>query len=107
MCGFLNDNLGIDFGYRFCKKTWGRGIGTEAAEAVMKYGLTDLAMNSIVAGVLPENIASEKILIKLGFSYQDKICFMGKMCKIYLISRQHHARRTISTDVDHRFAGGG
>ena len=63
MCGFLKDELGIDFGYRYSQDSWRRGIGTEAAQAVIKYGLTKLALRSIVAAVLPENIASEKILI--------------------------------------------
>jgi ribosomal-protein-alanine N-acetyltransferase len=86
MCGFLNDELGIDLGYRYSQDNWGRGIGTEAAEAVMKYGLTDLAMNSIVAAVLPENIASEKILIKLGFIFEEETYFMGKLCRKYILT---------------------
>ena len=86
MCGFLNDELGIDFGYRYSRKTWGQGIGTEAAQAVIKYGLTELALRSIVAGVLPENIASDKILIKLGFIFEEQIYFMGKLCKKYKMS---------------------
>ena len=86
MCGFLKDELGIDFGYRYSQDTWAQGIGTEAAQAVIKYGLTKMALRSIVAAVLPENIASEKILIKLGFLFEEQTHFMGKLCKKYKIS---------------------
>ena len=86
MCGFLKDELGIDFGYRYSRDTWGQGIGIEAAQAVIKYGLTKLALRSIVAAVLPENIASEKILIKLGFLFEEQTHFMGKLCKKYKMS---------------------
>ena len=86
MCGFLKDELGIDFGYRYSRDTWGQGIGTEAAQAVIKYGLTEVALRSIVAAVLPENIASEKILIKLGFLFEEQIYLMGKLCKKYKMS---------------------
>ena len=86
MCGFLNDELGIDFGYRYSRDTWGQGIGTEAAQAVIKYGLTEVALRSIVAAVLPENTASEKILIKLGFLFEEQTHFMGKLCKKYKMS---------------------
>jgi RimJ/RimL family protein N-acetyltransferase len=85
MCGFLNDELGIDFGYRYSRDTWGQGIGTEAAQAISDYGLNELALSSIIATVLPENIASEKILIKLGFIFDEETYFMGKLCKKYKI----------------------
>ena len=85
MCGFLNDELGIDFGYRYSQDAWGRGIGTEAAQAVLQYGLKDLALLSIIATVLPANLASERILIKLGFIFEEETYFMDKVCRKYKI----------------------
>ena len=34
MCGFLNEPYGIDFGYRYSKDSWGKGLGFEAAKEV-------------------------------------------------------------------------
>ena len=34
MCGFFIDEMGIDFGYRYCPTSWGKGIAYEAAKAV-------------------------------------------------------------------------
>jgi [ribosomal protein S5]-alanine N-acetyltransferase len=86
MCGFLNDDFGLDLGYRYSRDAWGRGIGTEAAQAVIEHGLKKLGLPSIVGGVLHENIASEKILIKLGFIFEEETYFMGKLCKKYLLT---------------------
>ena len=38
MCGFLKENYGIDFGYRYSKISWGKGFGFEAAKVVLNYG---------------------------------------------------------------------
>ncbi len=35
MCGFLNEPYGIDFGYRYSKDSWGKGLGFEAAKKVL------------------------------------------------------------------------
>jgi RimJ/RimL family protein N-acetyltransferase len=40
---------------------------TEAAQAVVDFAFGWLALNRIVSGFLPENIASGRILEKLGF----------------------------------------
>ena len=34
MCGFLKENYGIDFGYRYSKIIWGKGFGCEAAREI-------------------------------------------------------------------------
>ena len=39
MCGFLTSEMGIDFGYRLSKNTWGYGLGFEAASTVLYYGI--------------------------------------------------------------------
>ncbi len=41
MCGFLKENYGIDFGYRYSKISWGKGFGFEAAKEVLNYGFSD------------------------------------------------------------------
>ncbi len=39
LCGFLQQDKEIDFGYRYSAETWGKGIGHEAAKKVLDYGL--------------------------------------------------------------------
>jgi len=56
-----------ELGYDLARRWWGRGITTEAAGAVIRYGFSVLGLHRIEAGVLPENDASVRVLQKLGF----------------------------------------
>ena len=78
MCGFLLDEMGIDFGYRYCPNSWGKGIAYEAAKEVFHFGTKTLGLSPNVAGVHPKKVASEKILKKLGFQFQSKVNFMDQ-----------------------------
>ena len=42
ICGFLQQDAEIDFGYWYSTETWGKGIGHEAAKKVLEYGLEHL-----------------------------------------------------------------
>ena len=48
MCGFLKENYGIDFGYRYSKVVWGKGLGFEAAKTVLNYGFSELGLEKVV-----------------------------------------------------------
>lgn len=78
MCGFLLDEMGIDFGYRYCPTSWGKGIAYEAAKAVFYFGTKTLSLSPVVAGVHPKNHASERILKKLGFHFHSEVNFMDQ-----------------------------
>jgi ribosomal-protein-alanine N-acetyltransferase len=56
-----------EIGYMILPEYNGRGITTEAVKAVLAYGFDDLQMHSIEAVIDPENIASERVLLKNGF----------------------------------------
>ena len=85
ICGFLMENYGVDFGYRFSQSAWGRGIAKEAANSVIKYGCDQLKLKKIIGIVLPDNIASEKILISSGFTFVSMDEVWGKTIKKYEI----------------------
>ncbi|GHA63575.1 GNAT family N-acetyltransferase [Pontibacter akesuensis] len=52
---------------------WGKGYIQEAARAVTKYGFDTLQLNRIEAIVEGGNGQSEKVLQKLGFSYEGRL----------------------------------
>ena len=85
ICGFLMENYGLDFGYRFSQPAWGRGIAKEAANSVIRYGVDQLKLEKIVSIVLPDNTASEKILISSGFIFVGMDEVWGKTIKRYEI----------------------
>ena len=75
MCGFLKENYGIDFGYRYSKTSWGKGFGFEAAKVVLNYGFSELGLKQVFGLTAEENRGSIRILKKLGFKLQEKFLF--------------------------------
>ena len=57
-----------ELGYRFLKKYWGVGIGTEAARVCVDFAREDLGIEMLVALIDPENTASIRIAEKLGMT---------------------------------------
>ena len=75
MCGFLKENYGIDFGYRYSKVIWGKGLGFEAAKSVSNYGILELGLDKVVGLTAEKNLVSIRILEKLGFKFKEKFLF--------------------------------
>lgn len=54
-------------GYTISADTWGKGIGTEIARAVVRYGFETVGLHSIEGQTDAGNTVSQAILLKLGF----------------------------------------
>jgi ribosomal-protein-alanine N-acetyltransferase len=71
-----------EVGYEIARRWWGRGLAPEAAAAVIRYGFAVLGLHRIEAGVLPGNVASVRVLQKLGFleegTRRDYLRFGGR-----------------------------
>lgn len=89
---FLEDMNEVDLGYRFMKEYWGRGIATESALASIKLGIEQLGLEKIIAMVLPENIASVRVLEKLNFNYEKEIIEDGLTAKVYVLLKGNAPR---------------
>ncbi len=74
-CGlkYLEDLHETDLGYRWKQQHWGKGYATEASMACLQYGFENLGLEQIVAQVLEENIASVRVLEKLGMTYWKQL----------------------------------
>ena len=59
----------IDLGYRLMQKAWGKGFATEAAEETLEYGFNTLNLNLITGRAHVENLASIKVLEKIGMDF--------------------------------------
>lgn len=59
----------VELGFHLLESAWGKGYAKEAAEAVINQmrGLNDV--DKLFAGHHPGNIASKKLLEKLGFQF--------------------------------------
>jgi [ribosomal protein S5]-alanine N-acetyltransferase len=73
-CGFgeLERARGVgEIGYVLAKPYWGQGYATEAAAAVLQFGFVQLGLRLIEAQAFPENIASLRVMAKLGLRYRE------------------------------------
>ena len=52
---------------------WGRGFATEVASALLSFGFTTLHLHRIFATCDPRNLASERVLQKLGMQYEGRM----------------------------------
>lgn len=65
----------VELGYYLRPEHWGRGIAREAAGAVVAYAFDRLGVVRITAGHHPENHASGKVLVGLGFAYTHRALY--------------------------------
>ena len=58
----------LEIGYRLRRAAWGRGLATEGSRALVDYGLSVLRAPRMIAVALEANIASIRVMEKLGMS---------------------------------------
>ncbi|NES78801.1 MULTISPECIES: GNAT family N-acetyltransferase [Okeania] len=75
-----------EIGYRFAPEFWGNGLATEAALATIQYAFKQLKFPYILGIVERENIASVKVLEKLGMRYENQTIFHGIKMDIYRLN---------------------
>ncbi|MBK8027706.1 MAG: GNAT family N-acetyltransferase [Chloroflexi bacterium] len=64
---WLRSEYRASFGYDVAVAYWRRGIATEAARAVAAFGFDQMGLRRIEADTYRENLASQRVLEKVGF----------------------------------------
>ena len=72
-----------EIGYRLARQFWGQGFASEAASAVLVYGFGQLKLESVIAIVQPENVASVRVVEKIGFSCFKECRYHDRDVRIY------------------------
>ncbi len=79
-----------EIGYELSKDHWGKGIASEALEAVVIYGYRHFHLERIEALIEPDNLPSQKLVEKQGFRregllrHYEYTC--GKFDDLYMYS---------------------
>jgi [ribosomal protein S5]-alanine N-acetyltransferase len=63
-------NSRTEMGFTIARTHWGKGYATEAAKAVVAFGFEKMHLVRIEAVCLPENLASARVLLKIGMQYE-------------------------------------
>jgi RimJ/RimL family protein N-acetyltransferase len=79
-----------EMGVHLLPEFWGQGIAREASETIIPYAFGQLGAAAIFAGHHPQNTASGRLLMKLGFAYQGDKHYIptGLMHPTYVLRRQ-------------------
>jgi ribosomal-protein-alanine N-acetyltransferase len=84
---YLPDVGETDLGYRFFKEYWGQGLATEAARAVLDFGLRSFALTRVIGIADRDNKASIRVLEKLGFRFEKFTIYRGSDVAWYALER--------------------
>jgi ribosomal-protein-alanine N-acetyltransferase len=59
----------VEVGWRLAAEHWNRGYTTEGAQAVLQFAFGSLQLKEIVAYTVPANIASRRVMEKIGMRH--------------------------------------
>lgn len=59
----------VEIGWRIAAPYWGKGLATEGSREVVRYAFEWLRLDSLVSFTVPENVASRRLMEKLGMTH--------------------------------------
>ena len=74
-----------ELSYQFMPEFWGRGLAFESISKTLDFLKTNTDITTLIAETQSKNIASCKLLERLGFSLADNVMRFGENQKIYKI----------------------
>lgn len=84
----VEDTGGHELIYALAYEAWGRGLGTELANAIIAYGFDELGLSEVHATVAAPNEASLKVMGKLGFVHvRDKTEDDGSTTRVLTLAK--------------------
>lgn len=100
-CGLnYRSNVGeVDLGFRLRRSHWGKGYATEASRGSLVYGFKEYALNKIVARAMKENLASHRVLHKLGMRFEKTFETEGAHWIQYEITQEEYPWTFFSPDI--------
>jgi [ribosomal protein S5]-alanine N-acetyltransferase len=88
-CGLAIDRIDDrdepEIGYRLDAKFWGKGFATEAASASIQYGFDAIELPYILGAAQRQNVASIRVLEKLGMTFDRETIFREVPMDVYKI----------------------
>ena len=79
---YIPKTVQVEVGYRLRKSAWGRGLATEGARALVRYGMIELGLERIAGLTHPDNAGSQNVLMKaglrrngMGHYYERDLCY--------------------------------
>lgn len=80
----------VGLAYAVLSPYWGQGYATEMGDASLFIGFEHLGFDRISAWTLPTNLASQRVMAKLGFQYECEIDFCGLPHRFFRLERRNY-----------------
>jgi [ribosomal protein S5]-alanine N-acetyltransferase len=71
----LTDREEVELGYSLMPEFWGQGLATEIGEKAVSIAFQEFSYSSVVGYTLVDNQKSERVLQRLGFSFERNIIY--------------------------------
>ena len=96
-CGIwiLPETGEIELGYAIAKQFWNQGFATEAASVFLRYAFEVLNAERVIAVTEPDNLASRRVMEKLGMRFAEFGVFYNRRMTRYQLSRQNFIAQTM------------
>jgi RimJ/RimL family protein N-acetyltransferase len=78
----------VEIAYDLNREFWGQGYATEAAAAVRDFAFGELGLQRIVSYIVPDNIASRRVVEKIGLSKEKQFMKDGRLHIVYALDRR-------------------
>lgn len=87
-CGlqYLSETDDVEVDFILGRPFWGKGFATEAGRASLAWGFAELDIERIVGIVHVDNIASQRVLEKLGMRRVEQAEYFGMTCYRYQVA---------------------
>jgi ribosomal-protein-alanine N-acetyltransferase len=80
----------IDIGYRLIPEYWGKGYATESSLATLEFGFKTMNYPVIYGAAESGNIASNKILQRIGLEFVNDFYYKEISCKWYELKKENY-----------------
>lgn len=76
-CGLLpwtiEGQFEVEIAYLLDKAFWHRGLATEAAQGILRYGFEQLNLSRLICMIDPENKASQRVAERIGMTFEKQV----------------------------------
>lgn len=77
----------LQLGYALLKQNWGKGYASESVKGGIEYAFGHLGLTEIAGITYPQNVASQKVLLKNGFVFDKTFVEGGREMILYCLHK--------------------
>jgi RimJ/RimL family protein N-acetyltransferase len=80
---YIPRTVEVEVGYRLLRNAWGHGFATEGARELVRYGFDSVGLHRIIGVTHPDNLASQRVLMKAGLADAGFGRYYGERLRLF------------------------